>query len=278
MLTNIDINKMNHLLETNEDARQIITQLLKNHQEAVSLISHEIRNPLTLISSSLQIMELEHPEVKEFFNWKQTMDDVDFMCSLLNELSDYNNGNTLHLSVFSIEQLLKNIAVSFAISLESEQSVYPIEFTSRIMPDMGSFTGDKIKLEEVILNLLRNAKDAVMEQSYRKIRLTADRIDDRIVIRCKDNGCGIPEDLQKTIFEPFITHKPGGTGLGLAVQKELLKPIKGRSLLSPKKALGQPLLSPSRSKFSISHRLLTAESTRLYKQAFSFYDTESVPG
>lgn len=107
MLTNIDINKMNHLLETNEDARQIITRLLKNHQEAVSLISHEIRNPLTLISSSLQIMELEHPEVKEFSNWKQTMDDVDFMCSLLNELSDYNNGNTLHLSVFSIEQLLK---------------------------------------------------------------------------------------------------------------------------------------------------------------------------
>ncbi len=71
------------------------------------------------------------------------------------------------------------------MSLESEQSVHPIEFTSRIMPDMGSFTGDKIKLEEVILNLLRNAKDAVMEQSYRKIRLTADRIDDRIVIRCK---------------------------------------------------------------------------------------------
>ena len=130
MLTNIDINKMNHLLETNEDARQIITRLLKNHQEAVSLISHEIRNPLTLISSSLQIMELEHPEVKEFSNWKQTMDDVDFMCSLLNELSDYNNGNTIHLSVFSIEQLLKNIAISFAISLESEQSAHPIEFTS----------------------------------------------------------------------------------------------------------------------------------------------------
>ena len=118
MLTNIDINKMNHLLETNEDARQIITQLLKNHQEAVSLISHEIRNPLTLISSSLQIMELEHPEVKEFFNWKQTMDDVDFMCSLLNELSDYNNGNTLHLSVFSIEQLLKNIAVHRDVFLQ----------------------------------------------------------------------------------------------------------------------------------------------------------------
>mgnify|MGYP003235340269 CR=1 FL=1 len=256
MLTNIDINKMNHLLETNEDARQIITQLLKNHQEAVSLISHEIRNPLTLISSSLQIMELEHPEVKEFFNWKQTMDDVDFMCSLLNELSDYNNGNTLHLSVFSIEQLLKNIAVSFAISLESEQSVYPIEFTSRIMPDMGSFTGDKIKLEEVILNLLRNAKDAVMEQS----------------------GAVFQKIFRKRSLNLSSLTNPVEQDWDLPFQKELLKPIKGRSLLSPKKALGQPLLSPSRSKFSISHRLLTAESTRLYKQAFSFYDTESVPG
>ena len=97
-----------------------------------------------------------------------------------------------------------------------------------------------------------------MEQSYRMIRLTADRIDDRIVIRCKDNGCGIPEDLQKTIFEPFITHKPGGTGLGLAVSKRIIEAHKGTIYLS--------------------HRLLTAESTRLYKQAFSFYDTESVPG
>lgn len=126
MLTNIDINKMNHLLETNEDARQIITQLLKNHQEAVSLISHEIRNPLTLISSSLQIMELEHPEVKEFFNWKQTMDDVDFMCSLLNELSDYNNGNTLHLSVFSIEQLLKILQSPLQFHLNQNSLYIPL--------------------------------------------------------------------------------------------------------------------------------------------------------
>lgn len=134
--------------------------------------------------------------------------------------------------------IILNIAVSFAISLESEQSVHPIEFTSRIMPDMGSFTGDKIKLEEVILNLLRNAKDAVMEQSYRKIRLTADRIDDRIVIRCKDNGCGIPEDLQKTIFEPFITHKPGGTGLGLAVSKRIIEAHKGTLSFESKKGPG----------------------------------------
>ena len=236
MLTNININKMNQLTSENETAKQIVSQLLENHQTIVSMISHEIRNPLTLVSSALQIIEIQHPEVINFHGWSQAIEDIEFMCNLLNELSDFNNGSTLHHSVFSLEKLLKNIAVSFAMSLDSINS--NIEFTSKISLNSYNYTGDKIKFEEVILNLLRNAKDAVMEQSYRMIRLTADRIDDRIVIRCKDNGCGIPEDLQKTIFEPFITHKPGGTGLGLAVSKRIIEAHKGTLSFESKKGPG----------------------------------------
>ena len=236
MLTNININKMNQLTSENETAKQIVSQLLENHQTIVSMISHEIRNPLTLVSSALQIIEIQHPEVINFHGWSQAIEDIEFMCNLLNELSDFNNGSTLHHSVFSLEKLLKNIAVSFAMSLDSINS--NIEFTSKISLNSDNYTGDKIKFEEVILNLLRNAKDAVMEQSYRMIRLTADRIDDRIVIRCKDNGCGIPEDLQKTIFEPFITHKPGGTGLGLAVSKRIIEAHKGTLSFESKKGPG----------------------------------------
>lgn len=130
MLSNIDLNKMNHLMEENNDAKQIISQLLENYHTSVSMIAHEIRNPLTLVSSSLQIMEIQHPEVKEFHNWNQTMEDVQFMCSLLNELSTFNNSSTLHHSVFQIEKLLKNIAVSFAISLDAADS--DIRFSSKI--------------------------------------------------------------------------------------------------------------------------------------------------
>lgn len=107
MMHNIDINKMNRLMEENKEAKQIISQLLENHQVTVSTIAHEIRNPLTLVSSALQIIQVQHPEVKEFSHWKQTMDDIDFMRQLLEELSTFNNGNTLHYSVFSIEHLLK---------------------------------------------------------------------------------------------------------------------------------------------------------------------------
>ena len=219
MLTNIDINKMNQLMEENKDAKKIITQLLENHHTAVSVIAHEIRNPLTLVSSSLQVMEAQHPEVKDFYNWKQTMEDIRFMCSLLNELSDFSSGSSLRYSVFSISRLLKNIAVSFAISLDAEDS--DIRFSSRISPEMGDFTGDKTKLEEVILNLLKNAKDAVKKNG--SIFLSADRENSQIVIRCTDDGCGIPADDIDKIFDPFFTRKDNGTGLGLPLSRKIVE-------------------------------------------------------
>lgn len=219
MLHNIDINKMNALMEENYDAKQIITQLLDNHHETVSTIAHEVRNPLTLISSSLQVMEIQHPEVKDFPHWKQTTEDIEFVCQLLNELSTFNNGDTLHYSVFSIERLLKNIAVSFAISLDSEDS--DIEFTSEIPSGLGDFTGDKMKLEEVFLNLLKNAREAVTDEG--NIRLTASRNHDTLTIQCVDTGCGISDEIIDYIFEPFKTYKEGGTGLGLSLSKKIIE-------------------------------------------------------
>ena len=213
MLTNININKMNQLTSENETAKQIVSQLLENHQTIVSMISHEIRNPLTLVSSALQIIEIQHPEVINFHGWSQAIEDIEFMCNLLNELSDFNNGSTLHHSVFSLEKLLKNIAVSFAMSLDSINS--NIEFTSKISLNSDNYTGDKIKFEEVILNLLQNSKGSIF--------LCAEKISDSIVISCTDNGCGISDDIVNTIFDPFVTYKTNGTGLGLALSKKIIE-------------------------------------------------------
>ena len=219
MLENIDINKMNRLMEENKDAKEIITGLLANHHKDVSMIAHELRNPLTLISSSLQVIEAQHPEVKDFYSWDQTMEDIKFMCSLMDDLSAFNNGSSLHHSVFRIEQLLKNVAVSFAIALDAANS--GIKFSSKISSGMGDFTGDKVKLEQVFLNLLRNAKDAVGQEG--SIFLSAERNEDTIIVRCRDNGCGIPSDIADTLFDPFVTRKEGGTGLGLSVSRRIVE-------------------------------------------------------
>ena len=101
MLYNIDINKMNKLMSNNEDARQIIPQLLRTHRNTISTISHEIRNPLTLVSSALQVMEKQNPELKDIPHWSQVMGDVDFIIQLLEELSAFNSSNELYYSVFS---------------------------------------------------------------------------------------------------------------------------------------------------------------------------------
>lgn len=206
-------------MEENKEAKQIISQLLENHHTTVSTIAHEIRNPLTLVSSALQIMQIQHPEVKEFSHWNQVMEDIDFMRQLLEELSTFNNGNTLHYSVFSMEHLLKNIAISFAISLDEMES--DIEFTSSIPDNLGKFTGDKIKLEEVLLNLLKNAKEAIQDEGT--ILLTAVRKKDILSIQVKDSGCGISAEHMDSIFEPFKTYKEGGTGLGLSLSKRIIE-------------------------------------------------------
>ena len=219
MLRDIDTNKMNKLMEENADARQIISQLLENHRTAVSTISHEVRNPLTLVSSYMQMIQAQHPEVTEFTGWDQTMENIDFMVQLLQELSIFNNSNTLHYSVFSMEKLLKNIVISYAICLDEEDS--DIELTSSIPSNLGEYTGDKVKLEEVFLNLLRNARDAI--EGGGTITLTAERTDHSLIILIEDTGCGIPEENLESIFEPFKTYKQGGTGLGLSLSKQILE-------------------------------------------------------
>lgn len=90
---------------------------------------------------------------------------------------------------------------------------------------MGNYTGDKVKLEEVILNLLKNAREASGDTGH--IFLSAERTKDTVVIRCADNGCGIPKDIINTIFDPFVTYKENGTGLGLSSAKRIVEAHKG---------------------------------------------------
>lgn len=77
---------------------------------ALSRISHEIRNPVTLINSSLQIIEAEHPEVKDFQFWDDVKGDLSYLLTLLNDLSSYNNGNSLTLECFKPGPWLKDPA------------------------------------------------------------------------------------------------------------------------------------------------------------------------
>ena len=179
--------------------------------------SHELRNPLTTVSSTIQLIELQHPEVKSFKYWSNISEDLDYMNRLISELSDFSKSETLHISAFSLRALLEHISLSFAASIANSK----VEYTSKISPSITQITGDKTKLQEVFLNLLKNAFDAASPD--KTIYMEASCNHQMIYIRITDTGCGITAGQLPTIFEPFVTYKKDGSGLGLAISSNIIK-------------------------------------------------------
>ncbi len=222
MLHNIDSDTLNKLIEENPVAEEVISKLLENHHHIISSITHEIRNPLTVVSSSLQMLEMQHPKLKEYSRWTQICGDIDFMCCILNEISAINNSGKINIETFSLEKMLKTTALSFAVALDNEETEdTDIEFTSCIPETIGDFTGDKTRLKEVILNLLINARQSMGKEGI--IRLDAKRDEHNIVISCADSGCGIPPERLSEVFDSFVTTKKKGTGLGLSLSKAFIE-------------------------------------------------------
>lgn len=226
MFSMTDYDKLQLIMEESPEKKELLTRLLESHRMEVSAISHEIRNPLTLVYSTLQLIEAQHPQVKSIRHWNSMRQDIEYMNQLLAELSDYNNGEKLTLTRTDSSAFLKTLVLSFASSLLDSD----IEFTSRIAPKLPIILIDPVKIKQTLLNLLRNAQDAVSSlQDLRRpsIRLDAEYTDCKLLISITDNGIGIDAADLASAFDLFVTHKPGGTGLGLAIAKRIITAHKG---------------------------------------------------
>lgn len=205
-----------------QSLRREIKDMEASHRFAVSKISHEIRNPVTLIYSSLQIIEKEHPEVQTFSLWKETMEDMEYLRHLLDELSSFNNGDALQKEPLPTQKWLEQIVSTFSEVVNASRE---ISFSCYIETPLPPIWGDPIKLRQALMNLLRNAQEALSPGG--DIFLTATLEQEYLCIEIRDTGCGIPEEYMATLFEPFITHKTGGTGLGLAITKRIIETHQG---------------------------------------------------
>lgn len=190
----------------------------------ISHLTHEVRNPLTLISSSLQLLETECPSVKTSVLWSQIREDVKSTICLLQDISAFNNISKLTLTEFSAEDFLSSITHSFSSYMAQRN----ILFSAYQSPSIASLSlkADRRKLQELLTNLLINAADALCDPKSvlpdpHKIDFTAEHFDKILHIHVKDNGPGIPDEYLKTLFDPFVTHKVSGTGLGLSIAKSV---------------------------------------------------------
>ncbi len=205
----------------NIDHCTAIRELHNSQKLILSSLSHEIRNPLTLISSTMQLMEKEHPELTDYRHWTQVRQDIAGVIDLLNNLSAYNNCDRLNQKIISASSFFQEISEQFAPSALLQKKRFSF-IAENNLPD---FTGDPLKLKEVIINLLKNSLEATEEGD--SITLDVSTKDRTLLIKVTDNGCGIAPEYLSSLFEPFVTHKPTGTGLGLAIAKGIIASHQG---------------------------------------------------
>ncbi|WP_343250741.1 sensor histidine kinase [Diplocloster hominis] len=217
MLSKQDNEKMLALMEENPDAREIIQKLQECHKVTLSKVSHELRNSLTLINSSMQFIQSSHPEVKDFPHWYSTIEDIKNLIILLQDLSAIGNASKLRLNTIDPYASVKAILESARSLIENNH----IQLESECEENLPCFQGDEAKLREAIFNLIINACDAVHENGCIRIRLFKEG--SYIIFKITDNGCGIDEASQELIFEPFVTTKKSGTGIGLPLAAEIVR-------------------------------------------------------
>lgn len=217
--------KINHSNQTTTkkepDYRQLYEDLQVQQHFTLSHVSHEIRNPVTLINSFLQLLESHHPELKEDKYWEKIMENMDFLKALLNEFSSFNNSGKLNFQELNLSELLKNIIASIVPTLKSHN----VSVALNIEPNLPHIQGDKTKISQLILNLLRNSSEAIKTKGVINCSLSSQK--NHLVLTIKDNGSGIPVLYQEDLFEPFITHKQEGTGLGLPICKRIAEAHNG---------------------------------------------------
>ena len=197
-------------------------QIREEFQFTLSKFSHEIRNPVSLISSSLQMMASAHPDVTDYENWDDIMDNLDYVKELLNELSNYNNAGRISPKPTDIKLYLENILSSVRPTIDYLNIHLETDF-SPLLPELAI---DRTKIRQALLNLLRNAQEAISNPDG-KILLKAEPWEKGICISVSDNGCGIPHNEKNNIFNPFVSLKKNGTGLGLAVTRQIIEAHNG---------------------------------------------------
>jgi len=196
----------------------------------VAVLAHEVRNPLAGIRGAAQIIESsvsgEERELTQLI-----ADEVDRISNLIERIDVFAEIGPAPEKPVNIHEALARARRV----LESSGALAELNFQEVFDPSLPLVRGDFEGLVQIFLNLIKNAADAariggkeiLIKTAYRHgLRLAADGRREwgalPIEVSVQDNGPGIPKELQSDIFDPFVTTKPGGHGLGLAVVAKIV--------------------------------------------------------
>ena len=212
-----------------DDITELVSaQRAEAWSEVARRLAHEIKNPLTPIQLSAERLEhrlsakLDAPDQAMLARSVSTIvTQVQAMKSLVNEFRDYARLPAAQLQALDLNALVSETLGLYAHATEAGRLEADLE------PGLPSISGDATQLRQVVHNLVQNALDAVADLPHGRVRVrTNSARGDTGALRAVrllvvDNGPGFPDKVLKRAFEPYVTTKSKGTGLGLAVVKKI---------------------------------------------------------
>ncbi|MDD3528538.1 MAG: ATP-binding protein [Gallionellaceae bacterium] len=203
-----------------------VTQLIQAQRDAAwgevaRRLAHEIKNPLTPIQLSAERLQLklasQLDDAARGILQRATgtiVGQVAAMKSLVDAFAQY-----ARTPAPSVQALDVNAFIVDVLALYEHHA--PIR--TGLAPSLPRVAGDPALLRQVLVNLIKNADEAMVDNGAPEIRVLSHRVPDGVMICVEDNGPGFPESLGNRLFEPYATTKPKGTGLGLAIVKKIIE-------------------------------------------------------
>lgn len=185
----------------------------KGLEQIFRTFMHEIRNPLANIRA---FMQLQQRKAEDRAPFDRMVKEIDLMVDMIENFRYFSLEKDFTMKRLNLTAMIKGIHTVLKNTFELKGW----EFEISVPPEDCYVLGSENKLNQVFLNILKNAYEAIDEDG--RVHMCLEQNDQCYVIKISDNGQGIDVEKQKLIFKPFYTTKPEGYGLGLAVCREIL--------------------------------------------------------
>ena len=204
---------------------------LMNLEVVVASVAHEIKQPLTVIATRAGIVQrlLGRPQL-DLDNARRNLAEMERASFSVSEV--FENIRALFRNPAQEKQLLdlNELALTALQTLSSDLNDRGIAIRTELTPELPQVLGHKGQLQEVLLNIIQNAMDAMdgVANRPRTLRVTSSRAPDRVTLTIEDSGVGIARDRLANLFEAFVTTKARGTGLGLGICRMIVDRHEGQ--------------------------------------------------
>lgn len=200
-----------------------------------SKLIHELRNTLTLLKGNAQLIEGKHSEIINTLNWKQMNELIIEMESMLNDASSFQNCSSLNFSHYNLIDIFQTLVSQYESIAQNKDVTIKLRIVPDCVPYYESYFCDSYKLKQAFSNLIKNALEACVIGNTVEVVLDLTYYNNRpsrLCIEIKDDGLCISSCDMQSIFDPFVTHKSGGTGLGLPIVKKTIELHQGNIFVS----------------------------------------------